>query len=90
MHTLFSDYVDNHCNDLITPYDGDLLIIPATVRYIYYSFQHRDLVGTTVVELRRRINNLWSCPLNAQCYLGICRLPDNYIIQSNDNLEFIE
>lgn len=59
----------------------------ANLRYGPYS-QASSIVGKTVKEVREQFAGKWGIPTDAVAYKGKDKMDENYVIQSNDNLEF--
>jgi hypothetical protein len=59
----------------------------ANVRFGVYS-QATPVAGKTIKEIRDQFSKLWGIPSDATAYKGKDKLDENYVVQSNDNLEF--
>lgn len=59
----------------------------AQIRFGVYN-QPGDYVGKTVADVRGSIGKLWGVPTDASAFLGKEKMPDDYVIQNGDQLEF--
>lgn len=59
----------------------------ANVRFGVYS-QASPVAGKSIKEIREQFSKLWGIPSDATAYKGKDKLDEDYVIQSNDNLEF--
>jgi hypothetical protein len=73
----------NNSGSAAQPSGGQL----ANVRFGVYT-QPAPVAGKTVKEVREQFSKLWGIPSDAVAYKGKEKLAEDYVITSNDNLEF--
>jgi hypothetical protein len=59
----------------------------ARVRFGVYN-QPGNHVGKTIQEVRESHTKLWGIPKDANAFKGSEKLPEDYVIQENDTIEF--
>ena len=59
----------------------------ANVRFGVYN-QPTPIAGKSVNQVRDQFSKLWGIPADAIAYKGKDKLPEDYVIQANDNVEF--
>lgn len=60
----------------------------ATVQYSMYTQSNEAFVGRTVAEVRNAMAEHWGIPSDSDALKGKTRLPEDYIIQAGDNVQF--
>ncbi len=61
----------------------------AKIRYLGYG-NPAPYVGQTIKQVREKVTPLWGVPNDAFAYKGKEKLDENYIIQAQDEIEFIK
>lgn len=59
----------------------------ANVRFGVYT-QPAPVAGKSVKDIREQFSKLWGIPSDAIAYKGKDKLDENYVVESNDNVEF--
>jgi len=59
----------------------------ANVRFGVYT-QPAPVAGKSVKEIREQFTKLWGIPSDAVAYKGKDKLDEDYVVGSNDNVEF--